>query len=181
MPGLVGQVAASLRPRTWAAAQEAAQRSAAETDGGDWTPTVPDAVWMINLPGMWGEAVTSVGTWPYSWFPAGFANLTDWRMILWPFAAMPFWFSTGRGMDCLFDRLRCLRIGWFAFTLSSLAAAFGGLMLVLGLTDDNPSLRSPASNIAMAICGGLWLVLGAGTWLARFMQFRREREPEMTN
>jgi TRAP-type C4-dicarboxylate transport system permease small subunit len=89
---------------------------------------------------------------------------------------MPFWFSAGRGIDWFLNRNRGpYKIGWLACLLALISVAYGALLVPMGLIDANPALRSPALNHAMSFAGGLWLIFGAITCCASFLQWRASR------
>jgi len=181
IPDLRREIHVSLHPPDASAASEKERLLASEGKSQDWQIGVPQVAWLANVPGMWSELATSTGSWPDSWFPAGFPELFAWRAVLWPLAAMPFWWSAGKGLDWFLyrSRSRC-RVGWLAVALAVLNVIYSALLVALGVSDDNPSLRSPALDDALAVAGGLWLVLGAITCCAAFLQWRLSRAQRRT-
>ena len=176
-PDLPHQISASLHPPPTSRASETERLQAPISATRDWRANVTQVMWLTNAPGMWAELATSTRAWPDSWFPVGFPDLFAWRALLWPFAAMPFWFSAGRGIDWFINRTHSpCRIGKLSLLLALVSVAYGFLLALIGLIDDNPLFRSPMLDHALSIAGFLWLVLGAIACCAGFLQWRASRE-----
>lgn len=175
-PDLPRQIRASLHPPP---TSKAAETERLEADFGaidHWRVNATQVVWLENTPGMWAELATSTQTWPDSWFPVGFPDLFAWRAVLWPLASLPFWFSAGRGIDWFLDRhRRPHKIGRLTCLLALFSAAWGALLVLLGLIEHNPALRAPALDQSMSLSGGLWLIFGTITCSASFLQWRESR------
>lgn len=184
IPNLAWQVRDSLRPGSALAVSDDGTPRHKEVKIGKnqpWDVTAPQLVWMVNMPGMWAEIATSTHTRPYSWFPSGFADLDSWRAVLWPFAALPFWFCAGRGIDFFLRRSHAPpRIGWVTLLLALAVAAFGAIILPAGITDGDgrSEVRPPALDHALAAGGAFWLVLGltcCAAWVVQTVRAYRER------
>jgi hypothetical protein len=144
-----------------------------------WDVSASQIVWLANMPGIWAEFASSTHTMPYSWFPAGFVDLDSWRAVFWPFAALPFWFCAGRGMDFFLHMTHAPpRIGWVTLVLALVVTAFGAFIFPTGLADSGSEVRPPALDHALAAGGALWLVLGAiccAAWVVQWVLARRDR------
>src|ERR1039458_3385886 len=108
IPDLGHQIGSSFKPKVQNSVASSEPRHKVPTIGKHqpWNVSVCQLIWLTNMPGIWAELVTSTRTWPYSWFPAGFSDLDSWRALFWPFAALPFWFSGGRGIAFFIYRSR---------------------------------------------------------------------------
>ncbi len=129
------------------------------------------ADWMtaIDLPGMVGEVISSAfTTWPESWHPQAI-ELETWRVYIFTFYCLPFWWFAGRGMDALRGR----RLHWIALLAGTLLAAWC-LVMLFGLAAVKPADPNE---------GGAWILWGSGLWAALYLpmpvawvrQWRRAR------
>lgn len=142
----------------------------------DWQLSASQTIWLVNVPGVVAEFVTSIPSWPDTWFPSGFPNLFAWRAAFLPFTAMPFWYAVGAGVDWFVRRREGgTRIGRIALMLAGSAFLFCGVMAIVGLTDDDPSLRSPDLSNAMGWSGLVWVALSTIPCWAGVLQWRKTR------
>jgi hypothetical protein len=181
IPNLGSQIRAATHPATAIMHDGGGEagKSAAE-DKAHWDVSACQLIWLTNMPGMWAEVATSRHTWPYSWFPPGFADLDTWRALLWPFAALPFWFCAGRGMDFFLHRSHAPpRIGAVTFLLALLVALFGAMIVRIGLSAGKAAAQPPpALSRALLGAGACWFVLGAvccAAWVVQVVRGRSSR------
>jgi hypothetical protein len=182
IPNLKEQIKTSIHPVVQTSPSDE-PRHKMPTIGKDqkWQVSIFDLLSMVNIPGIWAEFALSTHTWPYSWFPIGFADLDSWRTILWPFSALPFWFCGGLGIDYFLYRSQYQRkIRWYEFSVALLLTIFGALVLLAGFIDDHSDVRPTASDHAFGFAGAIWLLLGA-TCCTAWTRQRRTRRKRATN
>jgi hypothetical protein len=177
IPNLGSQIRAATHPATAVARDDGDEAGkTAAPDKEHWNVSACQLVWLTNMPGMWAEVATSRHTWPYSWFPPGFADLDTWRALLWPFAALPFWFCAGRGMDYFLYRCHAPpRIGRLTFLLGLLVALFGAMIVPVGLSAGKTAAQPLALDRALTGAGACWFVLGSVCCAAWVVQVVRGR------
>ena len=128
------------------------------------------AIMILYEPGIFGEMVSSVRTWPDSWYPKGFL-LESWRSLTFPFFCLPMWWlRVGKGLDVV---LRDRRLHWSTLTFSTL---LGGILYIV--ISFAVSVGVPASDRTMWVTGGavLWAALFAVFPLAWILQTLRRRQ-----
>lgn len=109
----------------------------------------------INLPGMVGEVLTSLpGTWPESWHPENL-ELEQWRVLIFTFYCLPFWWLAGLGLDAALGRRRP---HWVVLLLGTLL--FAGFAVLLG----GLAVMKPGDS-----SDGNWPLWGLGLWVVLFV------------
>ncbi len=104
----------------------------------------------INMPGMAGELLFSIPTWPDSWHPSSLP-FECWRALSWPFFCLPAWWFAGRGADAL---LGWRRPRWWTLLVGSLLfAVFATLFFGFrfGMSAEERS-------------GDIWILQGCALW-----------------
>ena len=97
-----------------------------------------------------------------------------WRELSCPIIGILFWWLAGRSIEALlFSRHKILlpKIRWREVVVSLPALAFGAIWAV-GLCIDQSARTEFPFWMPLAIFGSMWLVLGASTSLAYFLQWR---------
>ena len=100
-----------------------------------------------------------------------------WRDLSWPIIGTFFWWLAGRSIEALlFSRHKLLlpKIRWWEVVVSLPALAFGAILAV-GLCIGQSARTEFPFWILLAVLGSMWLVLGASTPLAYFVQWRLRR------
>jgi hypothetical protein len=106
------------------------------------------------------------------WSPKGINDLV-WRAVTWPFLCLPFWWIAGRAIDALTaekHRLVRPRIGLMETAIGSIWLAVGALVFFAFLITAGVKKDPGLTRIAAA--GGLWILLGSLSLIARFRQRR---------
>jgi len=107
------------------------------------------------------------------WTPRGMFFWT-WRDLSWPIIGIFFWWLAGRSLEgLLFSRHKILlpKIRWWEVVVSLPALAFGAIWAV-GLCIDQSARTEFPLWMLLAVFGSMWVVLGASTSLAYFVQWR---------
>ena len=184
-PMLVGQIRASLRE--YGISHDAAARNPVTPRLPPFDPADPDvqrriktsearewAVAALNLPGGLPDMTYAVLSPAHSeWTPRGMFMWT-WRDLSWPIIGIFFWWLAGRSLEgLLFSRHKILlpKIRWWEVVVSLPALAFGAIWAV-GLCIDQSARTEFPLWMLLAVFGSMWVVLGASTSLAYFVQWR---------
>ena len=107
------------------------------------------------------------------WTPKGMFTWT-WHDLSWPIIGIFFWWLAGRSLEgLLFSRHKILlpKIRWWEVVVSLPALAFGAIWAV-GLCIDQSARTEFPLWMLLAVFGSMWVVLGASTSLAYFVQWR---------
>jgi hypothetical protein len=184
-PMLVGQIRASLREygishdtaarnsvtprlRPFDLSDPDVQRRIKSSEAREW------AVAALNLPGGLPDLTFAVLSPAHSeWTPRGMFMWT-WRDLSWPIIGIFFWWLAGRSLEgLLFSRHKILlpKIRWWEVVVSLPALAFGAIWAV-GLCIDQSARTEFPLWMLLAVFGSMWVVLGASTSLAYFVQWR---------
>ena len=184
-PMLVGQIRASLREygishdtaarnsvtprlRPFDLSDPDVQRRIKSSEAREW------AVAALNLPGRLPDLTFAVLSPAHSeWTPRGMFMWT-WRDLSWPIIGIFFWWLAGRSLEgLLFSRHKILlpKIRWWEVVVSLPALAFGAIWAV-GLCIDQSARTEFPLWMLLAVFGSMWVVLGASTSLAYFVQWR---------
>ena len=184
-PMLVGQIRASLREygishdtaarnsvtprlRPFDLSDPDVQRRIKSSEAREW------AVAALNLPGGLPDLTYAVLSPAHSeWTPRGMFMWT-WRDLSWPIIGIFFWWLAGRSLEgLLFSRHKILlpKIRWWEVVVSLPAVAFGAIWAV-GLCIDQSARTEFPLWMLLAVFGSMWVVLGASTSLAYFVQWR---------
>jgi len=184
-PMLVGQIRASLREygishdtaardsgtprlRPFDLSDPDVQRRIKISEAREW------AVAALNLPGGLPDLTYAVLSPAHSeWTPRGMFMWT-WRDLSWPIIGIFFWWLAGRSLEgLLFSRHKILlpKIRWWEVVVSLPALAFGAIWAV-GLCIDQSARTEFPLWMLLAVFGSMWVVLGASTSLAYFVQWR---------
>jgi len=135
------------------------------------------AVVALNLPGGLPALTYAILSPANSeWTPRGMFMWT-WRDLSWPIIGIFFWWLAGRSIEALlFSRHKMLlpKIRWWEVVVSLPAFAFGAIWAV-GLCIDQSARTKFPFWMLLAILGSMWLVLGASTSVAYFVQWRLRR------
>jgi hypothetical protein len=187
-PMLVGEVRASLREygishdlvsrnmvtpklRPFDLSDADVQRRIKLVEAREW------AVAALNLPGGLPDLSYAILSPSYSeWIPRGMF-MWAWRDLSWPIVGIFFWWLAGRSFEALlFSRHKILlpKIRLWEVMVSLPALAFGGIWAVVLGIGQCARTEFPLWLIP-AVFGSLWLVLGASTSLAYFVQWRLRR------
>ena len=188
-PMLVGQIRASLREygllhdtaaarnpvtprlRPFDLSDPDVQRRIRISEAREW------AVVALNLPGGLPDLTYAILSPANSeWTPRGMFMWT-WRDLSWPIIGIFFWWLAGRSIEALlFSRHKMLlpKIRWWEVVVSLPAFAFGATWAV-GLCIDQSARTKFPFWMLLAILGSTWLVLGASTSVAYFVQWRLRR------
>ncbi len=187
-PMLVGQIRASLREygisqdaaarnpvtprlRTFDLADPDVQRRIKISEAREW------AVAALNLPGGLPDLTYAILSPAHSeWTPRGMFMWT-WRDLSWPIIGIFFWWLAGRSIEgLLFSRHKILlpKIRWWEVVVSLPPLAFGAILAVSLCISQSARTEFPFW-ILLAVLGSIWLVLGASTPLAHFVQWRLRR------
>jgi hypothetical protein len=140
-------------------------------------PNSFESISYLNLPAVLVEIGISLPTtWPDSWTPswALVIGLDGFRALSWPLWALPFWFSSGRGVDSYFRN--GFNISAFeAFVMALLSAAITvatiGIAVCAPLRDDESYMRWGVVPCAM------WIAFGVICQLAWWRQRSVRRAP----
>jgi hypothetical protein len=132
----------------------------------------------LNLPGGLPDLTYAILSPAHSeWIPRGMFMWT-WRDLSWPVIGIFFWWLAGRSIEALlFSRHRILlpKVRWWEVVVSLPTVAFGAIWAV-GLCIDQSARKEFPLWIPLAVFGSMWLVLGASTSLAYFVQWRLRRQ-----
>ncbi len=184
-PMLVGQIRASLRE--YGISHDTAARNSVTPRLRPFDLSDPDvqrrikisearewAVAALNLPGGLPDLTYAVLSPAHSeWTPRGMFMWT-WRDLSWPIIGIFFWWLAGRSLEgLLFSRHKILlpKIRWWEVVVSLPALAFGAIWAV-GLCIDQSARTEFPLWMLLAVFGSMWVVLGASTSLAYFVQWR---------
>ena len=184
-PMLVGQIRASLRE--YGISHDTAARNSVTPRLRPFDLSDPDvqrrikisearewAVAALNLPGGLPDLTYAVLSPAHSeWTPRGMFMWT-WRDLSWPIIGIFFWWLAGRSLEgLLFSRHKILlpKIRWWEVVVSLPALAFGAIWAV-GLCIDQSARTEFPLWMLLAVFGSMWVVLGASTSLAYFVQRR---------
>ena len=102
------------------------------------------------------------------------------RALVWPFLAIPFWWSAGRGVEALLAARRNIilpRIRWSETTIGMLFFVIFSLFAVGGLLAD---VRHEPEMPPLLTGAGLWAALTAILLIARLRQRQIRRRPPVT-
>jgi hypothetical protein len=136
------------------------------------------AVAALNLPGGLPDLAYAILSPAHSeWTPRGMFMWT-WRDLSWPIIGIFFWWLAGRSIEALFcsrHKILLPKIRWWEVVVSLPAVAFGAIWAV-GLCIDQNARKEFPLWIPLAVFGSMWLVLGASTSLAYFIQWRLRRQ-----
>ena len=128
----------------------------------------------LNLPGGLPDLTYAILSPAHSeWIPRGMFMWT-WRDLSWPIIGTFFWWLAGRSIEALlFSRHKLLlpKIRWWEVVVSLPALAFGAIWAV-GLCIDQSARTEFPLWMLLAVFGSMWVVLGASTSLAYFVQWR---------
>ncbi len=112
------------------------------------------------------------------WSPKGMNDLL-WRAVTWPFLCIPFWWIAGRAIDALTavkHQLVKPRIGLMETAIGSIWMTVGALIFVSFLV--MAGIKKDLESTRIAAAGGLWVLLGALSLIARL---RQKRLPRLQN
>jgi hypothetical protein len=185
---LVGQIQASLRE--YGISHDTAARNTVAPSSRPFDLADPDvqrririsearewAVAALNLPGGLPELAYAILSPAHSaWTPRGMFMWT-WRDLSWPMIGIFFWWLAGRSLEALlFSRHKILlpKIRWWEIAVSLPAFAFGAMWAV-GLSIDRSARTEFPLWMLLAVFGSMWMMLGASTSLAYFLQWRLRR------
>lgn len=135
------------------------------------------AVAALNMPGGLPDLAYAILSPSHNeWTPRGMF-LWVWRDLSWPIAGIFFWWLAGRSVEALFfsrHKILLPKIRWWEVVVSLPALALGAILAV-GLCIDQSARTEFPFWILLAVFGSMWLVLGASTSLAYFVQWRLRR------
>ena len=135
------------------------------------------AVAELNLPGGLPDIAYAILSPAHSeWIPRGMLMWT-WRDLSWPIVSIFFWWLAGRSIEALlFSRHKILlpKIRWWEVMASLPALTFGAIWAIV-LCVGQSARTEFAFWMLPAVFGSMWLVLGASTSLAYFVQWRLRR------
>jgi len=187
-PMLVGQIRASLREygishdtgarnpvtpkfRSFDLSDPDVQRRIKISEAREW------AVAALNLPGGLPDLTYAILSREHSeWTPRGMFMWT-WRDLSWPIIGIFFWWLAGRSIEALlFSRhnIPLPKISWWEVAVSLPALAFGAIWAVGPCVSQSARTEFPFWML-LVVFGSMWLVLGASTSLAYFVQWRLRR------
>ncbi len=130
----------------------------------------------LNLPGGLPDLTDAILSAHSEWIPRGMFMWT-WRDLSWPIIGIFFWWLAGRSTEALlFSRHQLLlpKIRWWEVVVSLPPLAFGAILAVSLCISQSARTEFPFW-ILLAVLGSIWLVLGASTPLAHFVQWRLRR------
>ena len=132
------------------------------------------AVAALNLPGGLPDLTYAIlSPMHREWTPRGMF-MWAWRDLSWPIVGIFFWWLAGRSVEALlFSRHKILlpKIRWWEVVVSLSVLAFGAILAV-GLCIGQSTRTEFYFWRLLAVFGSMWLVLGASTSLAYFVQWR---------
>jgi hypothetical protein len=135
------------------------------------------AVGALNMPGGLPDMTYAILSPAHSeWIPRGMF-MWVWRDLSWPIVGIFFWWLAGRSIEALlFSRHKILlpKVRWWEVVVSLPALAFGAIWAVVMSFDQSAHAQFPMW-MPLAVFGSMWLVLGASTSLAYFVQWRLRR------
>lgn len=135
------------------------------------------AVAALNMPGGLLDLTYAILSPAHSeWTPRGMF-MWAWRDLSWPIVGIFFWWLAGRSIEALlFSRHKTLlpKIRWWEVVVSFPVMAFGAILAV-GLCIGQSARTEFPFWMLLAVFGSMWLVLGASTSLAYFVQWRLRR------
>jgi hypothetical protein len=135
------------------------------------------AVAALNMPGGLPDMAYAILSPAHSeWIPRGMF-MWAWRDLSWPIVGIFFWCLAGRSIEALlFSRHKILlpKIRWWEVVVSLPVLAFGAILAV-GLCISQSALAEFPFWMLLSVLGSTWLVLGASTSLAYFVQWRLRR------
>jgi hypothetical protein len=135
------------------------------------------AVAALNLPGGLPDLTYAILSPAHSeWIPRGMFMWT-WRDLSWPIIGTFFWWLAGRSIEALlFSRHEILlpKVRWWEVVVSLPALAFGAIWAVGLCISQSTHVGFPLWML-LAVFGSMWLVLGASTSVAYFVQWRLRR------
>jgi hypothetical protein len=187
-PMLVGQVRASLReygiahdaknpvpprlrPFNLDLSDPDVQRRIKIVEAREW------AVAALNLPGGLPDLTYAILIPAHTeWTPKGMFMWT-WRDLSWPIIGIFFWWLAGRSIEALLcsrHKILLPKIRWWEVVISIPVLAFGAIWAI-GLCIDQSARTKFPFWMLLAVFGSMWLVLGASTSLAYFVQWRLRR------
>ena len=135
-------------------------------------PRYPDryhAMSFLNIPGMFGEILTSLPTtWPGSWFPRDrlFYDLWTWRMFSWAIYTLPFWWLVGRAIEALVDPWRAAVIRTGQMAVLAITGVLSGILGV-GISISQNAAEDDQAMRWLVIPGLMWFgfgILGIFAW-----------------
>jgi hypothetical protein len=187
-PMLVGQIRTSLRE--YGISHDTAARNPATFRALPFDLSDPDlqlrikisetrewAVATLNLPGALPDLTYAILSPAHSeWTPRGMIIWT-WRDLSWPIIGILFWWLAGRSIEALLssrNKILLPKVRWWEVVVSLPALALGAIWAV-GLSIDKSARKEFPLWMFLAVFGSMWMVLGASTSLAYFVQWRLRR------
>jgi hypothetical protein len=135
------------------------------------------AVAALNLPGGLPDLSYAILSPAHSeWTPRGMF-MWPWRDLSWPIVGMFFWWLAGRSIEALLSsrhKILLPRIRWWEIVVSLPVSAFGAIWAVGVCIGQSLRTEFPFWMLLVGF-GSMWLVLGASTSVAYFMQWRLRR------
>lgn len=111
----------------------------------------------LNMPGFAVDLLSSIKTWPESWYPE-WIGWESWLALIMPLYCLPVWWFAGRGIDAMLGRRR----------LGFLSLIFGtAVFLIFAIVFLGFSFALPPNELD----GGRWIVWGPALWSVLFAAF----------
>lgn len=142
-----------------------------------------DLVSALNLPAVFVFDVPyGILSSDHGYWTAFHIDYKTWRVITWPFMALPLWWLAGRGLEALQSARRKLispPIGLLTTLISFLLMA-GGTTLVIGFLFFSGKDRADHQFQVFIAGAGIWGVLGSFPVIAKLAQWRISRQATLT-